>query len=43
MEKALILGECKWSPKLMGREVLEDLVQKTEEFVPSKGAGGFII
>ena len=37
MEKTLILGECKWSPKVMDREVLEGLVQKTEEFVPTEG------
>lgn len=37
MEKSLILGECKWSPKVMDREVLETLVQKTGEFVPSEG------
>jgi AAA+ ATPase superfamily predicted ATPase len=37
MEKTLILGECKWSPKAIDREVLEELVQKTEEFVPSEG------
>jgi len=37
MEKTLILGECKWSPKVMDREVLEGLVQKTEEFVSSEG------
>jgi hypothetical protein len=39
MEKTLILGECKWSPKAMDRNVLEDLVQKTGEFVPSQGNG----
>jgi hypothetical protein len=37
MEKTLILGECKWSPKVMDRDVLEGLVQKTEEFVPAEG------
>lgn len=37
MEKTLILGECKWSPKAMDRNVLEDLVQKTNEFVPAQG------
>jgi hypothetical protein len=37
MEKTLILGECKWSPKVMDRDVLESLVQKTEEFVASEG------
>ena len=37
MEKTLILGECKWSPKAMDREVLESLVKKTEIFVPVEG------
>jgi AAA+ ATPase superfamily predicted ATPase len=37
MEKTLILGECKWSPKIMDRDVLETLVQKTAEFVPAEG------
>ena len=37
MEKTLILGECKWSPRTMDRSVLEDLIQKTAEFVPSEG------
>ena len=37
MEKTLILGECKWSPKAMEQNVLESLVQKTAEFVPSEG------
>ena len=37
MEKTLILGECKWSPKVMDRDVLEGLVQKTEEFVSLEG------
>lgn len=37
MEKTLIRGECKWSPKAIDRNVMEDLVQKTAEFVPSEG------
>jgi uncharacterized protein len=37
MEKTLILGECKWSPKPIGREVLDDLIRKTAEFVPPEG------
>jgi AAA+ ATPase superfamily predicted ATPase len=37
MEKTLILGECKWSPHPTGREVLEDLLSKTNEFVPTEG------
>jgi uncharacterized protein len=37
MEKTLILGECKWSPRVMDRDIIEGLVQKTAEFVPSDG------
>lgn len=37
MEKTLILGECKWSPKTMDRDVVETLVRKTNEFVPTEG------
>lgn len=37
MEKTLILGECKWSPKVMDRDVLDNLIRKTEEFVPKQG------
>lgn len=37
MEKTLILGECKWSPQVIGRNVLTDLVGKTEEVVPAQG------
>lgn len=37
MEKTLILGECKWSPRPIGRDVLDDLTGKTAEFVPSEG------
>jgi len=37
MEKTLILGECKWSPRPIDRDVLEDLISKTEEFVPAEG------
>lgn len=37
MEKTLILGECKWSPKPMDRDVIETLMQKTGQFVPSEG------
>ncbi len=36
MEKTLILGECKWSPHVMDHTVLEDLIQKTAEFIPSQ-------
>ena len=37
MEKTLILGECKWSPKVMDRNVIDDLIKKTEEFVSTEG------
>ena len=37
MEKTLALGECKWSPKPMGREVIEELICKTDEIVPKEG------
>lgn len=37
MEKTLILGECKWSPKAMGQDVVDTLIQKSAEFVPTEG------
>jgi len=37
MKKTLILGECKWSPKQMGADVLEGLVAKTDAVVPTDG------
>lgn len=37
MEKVLILGECKWSPKEMGAEVMEALMAKTTDVVPRQG------
>lgn len=37
MEKTLILGECKWSPKQMGQDVLADLIAKTGSVVPKTG------
>jgi AAA+ ATPase superfamily predicted ATPase len=37
MEKTLLLGECKWSPLVMGRSVLRELVDKTAEIIPSEG------
>ncbi len=37
MEKTLILGECKWSPKQMGIDVLETLIRKTDAVVPAQG------
>lgn len=38
MEKTLLLGECKWSPRAMGADILEALVRKTAEVVPAGGA-----
>lgn len=37
MEKTLLLGECKWSPKPVGAEVLNALICKTAGVVPSSG------
>ncbi len=37
MEKTLIMGECKWSPKQMGVNVLKTLVDKTNSVVPTQG------
>lgn len=37
MEKTLILGECKWSPKEMDADILTTLAQKTEQVVPKQG------
>ena len=37
MEKTLILGECKWSPKTMGAKVLKTLIDKTNAVVPKQG------
>ena len=37
MEKTLVLGECKWGPQLIGRNVLVDLVNKSAEIVPKQG------
>lgn len=37
MEKTLILGECKWSPKEMGADVMETLARKTTAVVPQQG------
>ncbi len=33
-ERTLILGECKWSPRPVGPQVLERLVARTEEVLP---------
>ena len=37
MEKTLIMGECKWSPKQMGADVIKTLHRKTTAVVPSQG------
>jgi AAA+ ATPase superfamily predicted ATPase len=37
MEKTLILGECKWHSRSVGRKALADLVAKTSEIVPKSG------
>jgi AAA+ ATPase superfamily predicted ATPase len=37
MEKTLVLGECKWSPREAGVRPLEALVQKTSAVVPATG------
>ncbi|HRQ41549.1 MAG TPA: DUF234 domain-containing protein [Chloroflexota bacterium] len=37
MEKTLVLGECKWSPKQMDGAVLDTLRRKTEAVVPTQG------
>jgi len=37
MQKTLMLGECKWSPQVIGRSVLQELVEKTAEIVPTEG------
>jgi len=37
MEKTIILGECKWGTKSVGRKVLQELVSKTDQIVPKRG------
>jgi hypothetical protein len=37
MEKTLLMGECKWSPQVVGRPVLRELVDKTAVVVPKQG------
>jgi AAA+ ATPase superfamily predicted ATPase len=37
MEKTMILGECKWSPKSMGADVMQMLQRKTGAVVPAQG------
>jgi AAA+ ATPase superfamily predicted ATPase len=38
MERTLILGECKWSPKRQGQSVLRELVAKTASAIPKQGS-----
>ncbi len=38
MEKTLILGECKWSQKQMGADVLKTLMSKTVAVVPKQSS-----
>lgn len=37
MEKTLLMGDCKWSPQVMGVAVLRELVEKTAALVPKEG------
>jgi len=37
MEKTLILGECKWERQAVAKDVLDNLIQKTEQVVPANG------
>lgn len=37
MEKTIILGECKWSPRPAGRSVLKELLEKTVKILPPSG------
>ena len=37
MEKTLVLGECKWSPKQIGQDVMTGLIAKTVSVVPKVG------
>ena len=37
MDKTIVLGECKWQNKSVGRRVLQDLIDKTGEIVPKQG------
>lgn len=37
MEKTLVLGECKWSPKQVGTHVADSLLEKTDNVVPRQG------
>jgi len=35
-ERAILLGECKWGVKPVGRSVIEELVDKTALVVPDE-------
>jgi len=37
MQKTLLLGECKWGARQMGRQPLIDLINKTGDIVPRQG------
>ncbi|MCD4673575.1 MAG: ATP-binding protein [Anaerolineaceae bacterium] len=37
MDKTLILGECKWGNRVVGVDVLKNLVDKTEKVLPKDG------
>lgn len=37
MQKTLLLGECKWGARQMGRQALIDLIKKTGKIVPGQG------
>lgn len=37
MKKTLVLGECKWSPKVQGVDVLEKLVRQSADVIPTQG------
>ena len=36
-EQAILLGECKWSVKAVGRSVVQELVEKASRVVPGDG------
>jgi len=36
-ERAILLGECKWGVRAVGRSVVRELVQKTPRIVPGEG------
>jgi AAA+ ATPase superfamily predicted ATPase len=37
MDKTIVLGECKWSPKVTKTSVMEELIKKTDSVVPKDG------